>query len=325
MFRVAKRKNKIIKTMNVRVENFSKSYGKVLAVDDISFEVRHGEILGFLGPNGAGKTTTMKAITTYLAPTSGKIYIGDIDVEQYPDQARRHIGYLPENNPLYPEMFVTDFLEYMARLADAPEQNISARVKEMVEICGLGDQKHKRIGELSKGYQQRVGLAQALIHDPEVLILDEPTTGLDPNQIIEIRELIKQIGKEKTVLLSSHILAEVEATCDRVVIIHKGKIVADGTAGQLREQLTQGETYLIKVANKQWFEVFDLLGKIENILSFDIVDKSKTRFKLTGKANSNFGVSIFNFAVQNSWILTELTPQEASLEDIFRQLTVDNN
>jgi len=213
----------------------------------------------------------------------------------------------------------------MARLADVPEQNISARVKEMVEICGLGDQKHKRIGELSKGYQQRVGLAQALIHDPEVLILDEPTTGLDPNQIIEIRELIKQIGKEKTVLLSSHILAEVEATCDRVVIIHKGKIVADGTAGQLREQLTQGETYLIKVANKQWFEVFDLLGKIENILSFDIVDKSKTRFKLTGKANSNFGVSIFNFAVQNSWILTELTPQEASLEDIFRQLTVDNN
>ncbi len=309
--------------MNVRVQNFSRAYGKVLAVDNISFEVHHGEILGFLGPNGAGKTTTMKAITTYIAPTSGKIYIGDIDVEENPDEARRHIGYLPENNPLYPDMFVTDFLEYMARLADVPKEDIPKRVDRMIELVGLGNEKHKRIGELSKGYQQRVGLAQALIHDPEVLILDEPTTGLDPNQIVEIRQLIKQIGKEKTVLLSSHILAEVEATCDRVVIINKGKIVADGTAADLRQKLNEGETYRIKVANKKWFEVVELLPKIEDLVSYDILDKDNAVFQVSGKSMSNFGVKLFNFAVENGLVFTEMTPVQAKLEDIFRQLTVE--
>ncbi len=307
--------------MNVQVKNFSKRYGKFLAVDNISFEVRHGEILGFLGPNGAGKTTTMKAITTYIAPTSGKIYIGDIDVEQEPEEARRHIGYLPENNPLYYDMFITDFLEYMAKLSDVPRDQINKRIKQMIDVCGLGPERHKRIGELSKGYQQRVGLAQALIHDPEILILDEPTTGLDPNQIIEIRELIKQIGKEKTVLLSSHILAEVEATCDRVVIINHGKIVADGTAADLRTLLTQGEIYRIRIANRTWNDVKDLIAKIPELIDYEAIDEQNNIIQVKGKQNSDFGQKLFMFAVENNLILTEMSPIEAKLEDIFRQLT----
>ena len=307
--------------MNVQVKNFSKRYGKFLAVDNISFEVRHGEILGFLGPNGAGKTTTMKAITTYIAPTSGKIYIGDIDVEQEPEEARRHIGYLPENNPLYYDMFITDFLEYMAKLSDVPRDRINKRIKQMIDVCGLGPERHKRIGELSKGYQQRVGLAQALIHDPEILILDEPTTGLDPNQIIEIRELIKQIGKEKTVLLSSHILAEVEATCDRVVIINHGKIVADGTAADLRTLLTEGEIYRIRIANRTWNDVKDLIAKIPELIDYEVIDEQNNIVQVKGKQNSDFGQKLFMFAVENNLILTEMSPVEAKLEDIFRQLT----
>ncbi len=307
--------------MNVKVQNFSKRYGNFLAVDNISFEARHGEILGFLGPNGAGKTTTMKAITTYIAPSDGKIFIGDIDVEQAPEEARRHIGYLPENNPLYYDMFITDFLEYMAKLSDVPRDKINQRIEQMIDVCGLGPERYKRIGELSKGYQQRVGLAQALIHDPEILILDEPTTGLDPNQIIEIRQLIKQIGKEKTVILSSHILAEVEATCDRVVIINHGKIVADGTATDLRTLLTEGEVYRIRIANRTYEEVKDLLPNIPELLDFEVIDSSKNIIRVKGTKNSNFGEKLFKFAVENNLILTEMSPVEAKLEDIFRQLT----
>ncbi len=307
--------------MNVKVQNFTKYYGDYLAVDGISFEARNGEILGFLGPNGAGKTTTMKAITTYLAPSAGKIFVGDIDVEENPDEARRHLGYLPENNPLYSDMFITDFLEYMAKLADVPRDKIQRRINEMIDAVGLGREKHKRIGELSKGYQQRVGLAQALIHDPEILILDEPTTGLDPNQIVEIRELIKQLGKEKTVLLSSHILAEVEATCDRVVIINKGKIVADGTAADLRKQITEGDVFRIRVTNRSWNEVVEVLSKIPDIISFDVLDKNNAIFKVIGPKDSDFGANIFKTAAANNVILSEITPIEAKLEDIFRQLT----
>lgn len=307
--------------MNVKVQNFTKYYGDYLAVDGISFEARNGEILGFLGPNGAGKTTTMKAITTYLAPSAGKIFVGDIDVEENPDEARRHLGYLPENNPLYSDMFITDFLEYMAKLADVPRDKIQRRINEMIDAVGLGREKHKRIGELSKGYQQRVGLAQALIHDPEILILDEPTTGLDPNQIVEIRELIKQLGKEKTVLLSSHILAEVEATCDRVVIINKGKIVADGTAADLRKQITEGDVYRIRVTNRSWNEVVEVLSKIPDIISFEVLDKNNAIFKVIGPKDSDFGANIFKTAAANDVILSEITPIEAKLEDIFRQLT----
>ncbi len=310
--------------MNVKVKELTKNYGDVTAVDHINFDVRHGEILGFLGPNGAGKTTTLKIITTYLAPTSGKVFLDDIDVEEAPDLARRHIGYLPENNPLYPEMFVKDFLDYMAGLSDIPPAKRKGRIAEIIEVCGISDQVNKRIGELSKGYQQRVGLAQALLHDPDVLILDEPTTGLDPNQIVEIRELIKRIGREKTVLLSSHILAEVEATCDRIVIINKGKIIADGTAHELKLQLISGEKYKIRVANKTINEVEKLLLKLPSMVDYAVISSDQTYLMLTGEADSNFAEKIFRFAVDNGWVLTELSPYQAKLEDIFRQLTSEN-
>ncbi len=310
--------------MNITVKNLTRYYGPVLAVDNISFEVRHGEILGFLGPNGAGKTTTMKVITSYLAPNKGQILVGDIDVEESPDIARRHIGYLPENNPLYQDMFVVDFLRYMAQLADVPAEKISKRINEMIDVCGLQEVKHKRIAHLSKGYQQRVGLAQALIHDPEILILDEPTTGLDPRQIIEIRELIKQIGKEKTVLLSSHILAEVEATCDRVVIINKGKIIADGTSSDLRSQLFQGQHYRIQIANKKLDEVETRIKHLPNMINYKVIDPGQNILSLQGKTDTDFARDIFNFAVQEGWVLTLLSPEQTKLEDIFIQLTSEN-
>ena len=221
--------------MDIVISNLTKKYGVQRAVDDISFTVKTGEVLGFLGPNGAGKTTTMKAITSFLVPDAGEITVGSHSVSKSPEEVKKVIGYLPEHNPLYQEMTVIDYLKFVAELQGIDKSRIRERIQEMVEVCGLEGEKHKTINELSKGYRQRVGLAQALIHDPDVLILDEPTTGLDPNQIVEIRELIKNIGREKTVILSSHILAEVEATCDRIMIINKGKIVADGSYEELRK------------------------------------------------------------------------------------------
>ena len=224
--------------MDIKIQHLTKSYGFQKAVDDISFSVSTGEILGFLGPNGAGKTTTMKMITNYIPMDTGEVLIDGRSVQT--GEMQRHIGYLPENNPLYPEMPVMDYLAFCAALQRVPKADIPQRVREMVRVCGLDIEKHKKIGELSKGYRQRVGLAQAMIHDPAILILDEPTTGLDPNQIVEIRELIRQLGRQKTVILSTHILPEVEVTCDRILIINRGKIVADGPKAQVVEALRQG-------------------------------------------------------------------------------------
>ena len=257
--------------MDIQVENLTKIYGNQKAVDDISFTVRTGEVLGFLGPNGAGKTTTMKAITSFLVPTAGKINVGKYSVSDDPESVKKHIGYLPENNPLYSEMPVIDYLRFTAELQGVPKSKIRERILEMVRLCGLEGEKHKNINELSKGYQQRVGLAQALIHNPDVLILDEPTSGLDPNQIVEIRELIKQIGKEKTVILSSHILAEVEATCDRIMIINKGKIVADGTAKDLRKQAQGKEVLQLTIEDGDPNEVFKALQGIDTIEMVDFI------------------------------------------------------
>src|SRR5690606_24336381 len=233
--------------MDIRIENLSKRYGNQVAVDNISFNVRTGEILGFLGPNGAGKSTSMKMITGYLGIGSGDILIGGKSIREYGDELKKHVGYLPENNPLYLDMPVIDYLRFCAALQCVPKAMINDRIRSMVGMCGLNAEKHKKIGELSKGYRQRVGLAQAMIHDPQVLILDEPTTGLDPNQIVEIRKLIRELGKEKTVILSTHILPEVEATCDRILIINKGKIVADGTPELLRQQATGGEMLRVRI------------------------------------------------------------------------------
>ena len=216
--------------MSIVVNNLTKKFGTQRAVDNISFEVKTGEILGFLGPNGAGKTTTMKIITCFMAQNDGDVKVNDLSILEDQDEIKKLIGYLPENNPLYTDMPVLEYLEFVAELQNVPKNKISNRIAEMVNVCGLDVEKHKKIGELSKGYKQRVGLAQAMIHDPDILILDEPTSGLDPNQIVEIRKLIRKLGKQKTVILSTHILPEVEATCDRILIINNGKIVADGTA-----------------------------------------------------------------------------------------------
>ena len=221
--------------MSIKIQNLSKVYGTQRAVDDISFEVARGEIVGFLGPNGAGKSTTMKILTGYVPATDGSAEVNGFDVKTSPMQVKSSIGYLPEHNPLYLDMYVREFLEFTGSLYGLKGKTLQIKVAETIEMVGLGLEKHKKIGQLSKGYRQRVGLAQALIHNPDVLILDEPTTGLDPNQLIEIRDLIKSVGKNKTVIFSTHIMQEVEAICDRVVIINRGKIVANGTLSELKQ------------------------------------------------------------------------------------------
>ena len=311
--------------MDIVVKNVTKRYGPQKAVDDISFTVRTGEVLGFLGPNGAGKTTTMKAITCFLSPDEGEVSVGGFSFRDNPEEIKKNIGYLPETNPLYQEMAVLDYLRFVAELHGIPSGEIRGRILKMVNTCGLEGEKHKKIGELSKGYKQRVGLAQALIHDPAVLILDEPTAGLDPNQIVEIRELIKNIGKEKTVILSSHILAEVEATCDRIVIIHKGKIVADGTAGELRKRAQGREVLKVSIEGAtDANDVFKDLQNLETIALVDPLNFSTFTFEVESKDGHSSRRSIFALCVAKGWYLTELSPIETKLEDIFRELTRKN-
>jgi len=306
--------------MSIKLENVTRLYGEQAAVDDISFEVKTGEIVGFLGPNGAGKTTTMKMITGFLAPTSGTISINGIPVWEDPEAVKRITGYLPENNPLYHDMFVTDYLGYVAELQQVPKSKIPARIREMVIVCGLDREKHKKIGELSKGYRQRVGLAQALIHDPQILILDEPTTGLDPNQIIEIRNLIKEAGKEKTVILSTHILPEVEAISDRILIINDGKIVADGSPEDLKRASSGEATLRIRLEGFQDpAGIVSALEKIEGVTTVTSQISNGT-FIISG-TSENINRSVFGLAVQNGWTILEMTPIETKLEDIFKELT----
>lgn len=307
--------------MDIIVENLTKIYGSQRAVDDISFRVKTGEVLGFLGPNGAGKTTTMKAITSFLTPTSGTIRVGEYSVSDDPENVKKQIGYLPEQNPLYVDMPVLDYLKFVAEIQGIKKEHIKGRILEMVKVCGLEGEKHKKINELSKGYKQRVGLAQAMIHDPEVLILDEPTSGLDPNQIIEIRELIKTIGREKTVILSSHILAEVEATCDRILIINKGQIVADGTANDLRRQAQGQEILKLTIEDGDKNTIFEAIKALDSVDTVDLLDEDN-RFEIQSKSNMSSRRSVFNLCVEKSWILTEITPVETKLEDIFRELTM---
>jgi ABC-2 type transport system ATP-binding protein len=309
--------------MDIIVENLTKLYGAQRAVDDISFRVNTGEVLGFLGPNGAGKTTTMKAITTYLLPNEGNISVGQFTLRENPEEIRKHIGYLPENIPLYQEMPVINYLKYVAELQGIEKTKIRKRILEMVRLCGLEGEKHKNIGELSKGYKQRVGLAQALIHDPDVLILDEPTAGLDPNQIVEIRELIKKIGKEKTVILSSHILAEVEATCDRILIISKGKIVADGTAEELRKRAHGKEILKVKIEDGDTNTVFKALQALEPVETVDFFKNEDHTFEIQSKQGQSSRRTVFNLCVSKGWVLTGMSSVETKLEDIFRELTMN--
>lgn len=309
--------------MDIQVENLTKSYGIQKAVDSLSFEVKTGEILGFLGPNGAGKSTTMKIITCYLTGDNGDVKVGGSSVNGNPEEVKKHIGYLPENNPLYLEMPVIDYLRFVAQLQGVKPEDEKSRILEMINTCGLKGEQHKKIRELSKGYKQRVGLAGALIHDPEVLILDEPTTGLDPNQIIEIRELIKKIGKEKTVILSSHILAEVEATCDRIMIINKGKIVADGTSEQLRKKAQGDELLRIGIEGGNRNDIFKALQELSTIAVVDFASENDSVFEIQSKPDKNSAKAIFDLCVTNKWYIVEMTPIETKLEDVFREVTAN--
>jgi len=310
--------------MDINIQGLTKSYGVQKAVDDISFHVKTGEILGFLGPNGAGKSTTMKMITGYLGIENGTIEIGGKNILEYHDEVKKHIGYLPENNPLYLDMPVIDYLEYCAMLEGMNKLDIPKRIKEMVGMCGLNREKHKKIGELSKGYRQRVGLAQAMIHDPEILILDEPTTGLDPNQIVEIRKLIRDLGKEKTVILSTHILPEVEATCDRILIINRGKIVADGSADSLRKQAQGGDAIQVRIEDAaDPMALLYSIKQLSSVANVDFAGRDKQTFKISAHSDTRIQRDIFNLCVQNKWVLTEMTSLETKLEDIFRHVTMN--
>jgi len=305
--------------MDVVVENLTKSFGYQKAVDSVSFTVKKGEILGFLGPNGAGKTTTMKIMSCFLFPDYGNIYFDKYSIHKHAYKIKQLIGYLPEHNPLYEDMNVIDFLNFIARLHNIPHYKIIPRVMDMIRMCGLDNEKHKNIRELSKGYRQRIGLAQALIHDPEVLILDEPTTGLDPNQIIEIRELIKNIGREKTVIMSSHILAEIEATCDKVLIINKGKIVANGTSAELRRKSNTDKLLKIQIIGAKDTIIGEKLASLPDLENVHPVENH--HFNIQCNRQVNIEKAIFELCCQNDWYITEMTPVETRLEDIFRQVT----
>lgn len=309
----------------ITVENLTKRYGPTLAVDNISFEVHPREVVGFLGPNGAGKTTTMKMLTCFLRPDGGRATVGGYDVVDQSIEVRRHIGYLPENAPLYHEMEVRDYLMFMARVREIPLADRKPRVREMAEICGLGPMMLKPIGELSKGYRQRVGLAQSMLHRPDILILDEPTSGLDPNQIIEIRNLIKEIGREKTVILSTHILPEVQATCSRVLIISNGRIAGQGTPEELAQMASGEERFTVAVrgprdAVKKALEAIDSCTSVQD-QGVDPQSRDFHLFKVFMKGGAGQGEKIFRAVASGGWTLSELRREVVSLEDIFKRLT----
>ncbi len=305
----------LYRTMSISVKQVTKRYGAQKALDDVSFETGKGEIVGFLGPNGAGKSTMMKILTCYLPQTSGKVAVCGYDVETDSLNVRKHVGYLPEHNPLYQDMYVREYLEFMAGL-HAVSGNPTRRINEMVEATGLGSEQTKKIGALSKGYRQRVGLAQALIHDPQVLILDEPTTGLDPNQLVEIRSLIRTIGKSKTVLLSTHIMQEVEAICDRVIIINKGKIVADDATAMLQQQGRSAERITVEIdreiTKQEWLA-------IPQVREAKLVHTNT--WVLTPRESMDLRPVVFQFAVDKGLTVLAMSKETQSLENIFQQLT----
>ncbi|GAB4398213.1 MAG: gliding motility-associated ABC transporter ATP-binding subunit GldA [Microscillaceae bacterium] len=302
--------------MSVKVSALTKVYGRQKAVDNISFEAHTGEIVGFLGPNGAGKSTTMKIATGYLSPTSGSIEVCGYDVVSQSMLVRRQIGYLPEHNPLYLDMYVREYLSFMGRLHKIRGAQLKKQLAEVMERCGLEPERNKKIGQLSKGYRQRVGLAQALLPDPPVLILDEPTTGLDPNQIIEIRQLIKEMGQAKTVIFSTHILPEVQAICQRVVVIHQGKIVADSPIAQLKNLLANQKSFLLEFESLLAPED---LAQAEGVQS--VQQLSPHQFRVFAQTDKEVRGAIFELAHKKGWVLLGLQAEESSLEDIFRQLT----
>lgn len=307
----------------IEVRHLSKRFGRTVAVDDVSFEVRKGEVLGFLGPNGAGKTTTMRILTCYLTPDSGSAAVAGYDVVNDSLEVRRRVGYLPENAPLYQDMDVVSYLEFVAEVRGIPREDRKRRIDSMVDVCGLESVVGRGVGELSKGFKQRVGLAQTLIHDPDFLVLDEPTTGLDPSQIIEIRELIKEIGKERTVILSTHILPEVEATCSRVIIINEGSLVASGTPEELHSAAGGEDTIHVSLRGND-ADVRTALSRMRGVKSVTGAAPGPggfTAYRVRAVDGGDLGEMIFRAAVDNGWTLNELRRETMSLEDIFLRLT----
>lgn len=310
----------------IQVENLTKYFSDLCAVDQINFDVQKGEILGLLGPNGAGKTTTLRMLTGFMKPTSGNIRVKDYTIDRQPLAIKKIMGYLAESAPLYHDMLVYDYLDYVANIRAIEPQKKLSRIRKLADLCGLGEVMHQPIGELSKGFKQRVGLAHAMMNDPEILILDEPTSGLDPNQIVEIREIIKRIGKEKTVILSTHILSEVEATCDRIVIISRGKIVADGSTDSLKQSASGHKLIHLSVSHTDFQSVKNVLASLEGIVDVANMgeDDGSLRIKLFCQSTVDMREKIYRLVKETDWVLLEFYQETQSLENIFRQLTKEN-
>ena len=308
----------------IKVQDLSKNYGDVQAVKSINIEIDDGEIVGFLGENGAGKTTTLKMLTGYLVPTAGNVEINDLNINDSALEIQKQIGYLPELNPLYPEMSVYEYLEFIARVRNITGKKFREALTRVVDRCGLQGVVHKQVSSCSKGYKQRIGLAGSMIHDPKILILDEPVTGLDPNQIVEIRELIKSLGKEKLVLMSSHILQEIQATVDRIMIIHQGEIVANGTNEELMSSF-KGNTILnLEVRNANENTLKDLSIAVENLNVVEIGEKKDHHvIQLEYPQETDPREDLFNYAVSSGWVILKMTPTTTDLEDVFRKLTME--
>ncbi|HQE11129.1 MAG TPA: gliding motility-associated ABC transporter ATP-binding subunit GldA [Flavipsychrobacter sp.] len=300
--------------MSIKVASLTKKYGEQVAVNHISFELNKGEIVGFLGPNGAGKSTTMKMITGYLPPTDGKAVVCGFDIETHPMEVRKRVGYLPEANPLYNEMYVREYLEFSAGIHKM--KNAQPQIEKIIAMTGLNKEVHKKIGMLSKGYKQRVGLAQAMLHNPEVLILDEPTSGLDPNQLVEIRDLIKEIGKEKTVLLSTHIMQEVQAMCSRAIIISNGNIVADDKIDNLQHVNKQEKVLIVSFENEVDTTLFKKLRLAQKIESLE-----NKRWRIRANNPEELRKEVMKWALDNDLYITSLQTETQSLEEVFRSLT----
>jgi ABC-2 type transport system ATP-binding protein len=311
----------------IHVENLTRYYDDFCAVDGIHLDIPKGEILGLLGPNGAGKTTTLRMLTGYLQPSAGQIRVKDFTIGPDTIEIKKCIGYLPESAPLYHDMMVYDYLNYVADIREMKPDRKTARIDELAQLCGLTSVMHKTIGELSKGFKQRVGLAHTLMNDPEILILDEPTSGLDPNQIVEIREIIRKIGREKTIILSTHILSEAEATCDRIAIIHQGKIVADGSTQSIKQSAGKDRTIYITLENADIETVREHVKTVPGISRIEHMASSDTGhldLKISVQSDADIRKDIYRIIRQADWMLLEFRQETQTLEHIFRELTLEN-
>ena len=308
----------------IELDGVNKRFGSTVAVDDVSFQVRKGEVVGFLGPNGSGKTTTMRLITSYYTPDSGTILVDGVDNQTHDVDTRRKIGYLPENNPLYGDLLVHEFLEFIADLHGLPRSYRKANISRAVEEVGIEEVYYKPVNQCSKGFKQRVGLAQAILHRPEILVMDEPTEGLDPNQRVPIRELIVAMGQERTVLLSTHVLPEAEATCDRLLIIKKGRIVAQGTVDELRERATEDRYIDLEVQGSGVEKALKALEGVDSVTRRQRTE-GRQRFSITFSGDDDLRPEIFNIAKKRGWVLWELHRERAGLEDLFYALTADTD